>query len=145
MAEHKSSEFYSNADGRERFKFGTNPEKGALLQTIVKRITTTEEESGEDTTLFTADRRMRVLDAKMISRNDVAGNFTLKKGSGETFNAFTDTKAKGTTDDAIVAFGKLIDEYDEIDAGEDVIATSASVATTGSCIVDCVIMAMPLD
>ena len=64
-------------------------------------------QAADITVLASAPRKLLVVDAWLIARDTAAANVTLHKGTYTTDN-FTDTKAKGTTADAIVAFGKVI-------------------------------------
>ena len=55
----------------------------------------------------------------MVARDANNVNITLKNAA----NAFTGAVAKGATDDALIAFDKIIAEYDEVAAGAAINAT----------------------
>ena len=57
-------------------------------------------------------------------------NVTFKNAT----NAFTDTVAKGATDDAVVRFGKIIAEYDEVAAGAVMLATFSGAGVIDACL-----------
>jgi len=90
---------------------------------------------GGDNTVWTATRKVKVVDAWMVARDTNAANITLKNGS----SAFTGAVAKGGTDDARVAFDKIIAEYDEVAAAGTIVATFSAIGAA-----DIFVLAIPI-
>jgi hypothetical protein len=68
--------------------------------------------------------KCKVIDWWLISRDTTAANVKLTNGT----NDITANVAKGTTDDAIVAGGTIVAEYDELAAASDLIAFASAAA-----------------
>lgn len=92
---------------------------------FIIKATCTAVGSEDETVIASMPRKALVIDAWLVARDTNAANVTLKNAT----NAFTDTIAKGGTDDVLVGFGKLIAEYDEIAAGAAVIATFSAAGS----------------
>lgn len=73
--------------------------------------------------IVTAPYKFKVIDWHLVSRDTTAANVKLVNGA----NDMTGNTAKGTTDDAVVAGGDIIAEYDEV-AKDAVLAVEASTA-----------------
>ena len=89
----------------------------------------------DETIIASFPRKALVVDAWMISRDTNAANVTLKNAG----TAFTAATAKGTDDDAGLAFDSIIAEQDEIAAEAAVIASFSAAGA-----VDVFLLCVPI-
>lgn len=102
---------------------------------FIIKATLTSAGAEDEVIIAAMPRKALVIDAWLIARDTGAANVTLKQAT----NAFTDTVAKGTVDDTIVRFTKIIAEYDEIAAAAAVIATFSAAG-----VVDVFLLCVPI-
>ena len=97
----------------------------AVVPFVVHATVTAEAEALTQNVIAAMPADCKVIDAWMHSRDTTAANVTLKNDG----TAFTAATAKGTSDDARVAFASLVAEQDEVTAGDAVTATFSAAAS----------------
>lgn len=83
-----------------------------------------------DTTVYTTTRKVKVCNAWMISRDTTAANAKLHSGTAGT-DDITNATAKGTTTNALVAFGQIVAAKEEVVASTAIkVNLSAAASVT---------------
>jgi hypothetical protein len=149
--ERKDTEFYRNNEGREVLRFGTNHAQGALPLVSRKSISGSPvtEGTGENVNIFTAERPMEIIAAKIIAANANAANVKFQQGNdSDGFEDVTEQKAKGTTGNAVVAFTNLDLDHTLVDEGDTVrvnIDYGGTAGTDGTADIVTMLEVLPLD
>lgn len=102
---------------------------------VLRKTVTNITGSAATTTEWTAQRKLRMLDVWMVSRDTQAANVTVLNDT----DAFTSTTAKGTADNTRVAFTTFDDTYEDVASGDPI-----KVTMSADGIVDIYILAVPV-
>ena len=105
---------------------------------ILIRKSCTAAGAGDVTVLASAPVKLLITNAWLVARDNQAANVKLHAGTAGA-DDITDAKAKGTTPDALVAFGSIVAAKDEIAAGG---AIKANFSAAG--VADVFILAVPI-
>ena len=103
---------------------------------VMLHATVTNTSGGaETTTVWTAQRKLKIIDMHMYARDTQAANVTVLNDT----NALTPATAKGTTDNARIAFATINDAYEDVASGDPI-----KVTMSADGIVDVNILAVPV-
>lgn len=111
---------------------GTTASGAAGVPYMIRTVCTAAGDEDE-IVLASADTKLQILLAWMISRDTNAANVTLHQGTLGS-DDITSAKAKGSTDDAIVMFDDIIAEQDEVAAAADIQARISAAASVEICL-----------